>query len=122
MLGILAGLAVFGAGKLATRRVGHIFIGGMRPPENLDAMHVTGTGFYNTIKENTRLRGIFANAEQRVFDVYEVGGRIGNVFVQGLRSAHNGVLSTYLTWAVIGLGAIVFALLSALLRQLVGGR
>ena len=82
---------------------------------------VVGTGFYNTIKETKGLRGAFANAEQRVFDVYEVGGRIGNVFVQGFRSMHNGVLSTYLAWSVIGLGAIVFALLSVLLRQLVGG-
>ncbi len=122
ILGILVGLAVFAAGQLTTRRVGHIFIGGHKPPEPLDTMHVTGTGFYNTIKETKGLKGIFANAEQKVFDVYEMGGRFGNVFVQGLRAAHNGVLSTYLTWAVIGLGAIVFALLSALLRQLVDGR
>ena len=122
ILGILIGLAIFGAGRLTTRRVGHIFIGGHKPPESLDAMHVTGTGFYNTIKETKGLRGVFANAEQRIFDVYEIGGRLGNVLVQGLRTAHNGVLSTYLTWAVIGLGAMVFALLSALLKQLVGER
>jgi formate hydrogenlyase subunit 3/multisubunit Na+/H+ antiporter MnhD subunit len=120
ILGILIGLLIFALGKLTTRRVGHVFIGGNVPPENLDAMHVSGTGFYNTIRENTGLRGAFANAEQRVFDVHEVGGRIGSVFVQGLRSIHNGVLSTYLAWAVIGLGAVVFALLSALLRELVG--
>jgi formate hydrogenlyase subunit 3/multisubunit Na+/H+ antiporter MnhD subunit len=122
ILGILVGLAVFAAGKLTTRRVGHVFIGGHKPPEPLDTMHVTGTGFYNTIKETKGLKGVFANAEQKIFDVYEMGGRFGNVFVQGLRAAHNGVLSTYLTWAVIGLGAIVFALLSSLLRQLVEGR
>ena len=121
VLGILMGLMVLAIGKLTTRRTGHIFIGGTRPPESLDAMHVSGTGFYNTIKEMKGLKGAFANAEQHVFDVYEIGGRIGNVFVQGLRSVHNGVLSTYLAWSVIGLGAIVFALLSALLRQLVGG-
>ncbi|MBN1458616.1 MAG: NADH dehydrogenase [Armatimonadetes bacterium] len=119
ILGILIGLAIFAVGKLTTRRVGHVFIGGNVPSENMDAMHVTGTGFYNTIRETRGLKGAFANAEQRVFDVYEVGGRIGNVFVQGLRAMHNGVLSTYLAWAVIGLGAVVFALLSALLHQLV---
>ncbi len=108
-------------GKLSTRRTGHIFIGGNKPPESLDAMHVLGSGFYNTIKETKGLKGAFANAEQQIFDVYEIGGRIGDVFVQGLRSVHNGVLSTYLAWAVIGLGAIVFALLSALLRHLAGG-
>ncbi len=122
ILGILVGLAVFGVGRLTTRRTGHIFIGGHKPPESLDAMHVTGTGFYNTIRETKGLKGMFANAEQGIFDVYEMGGRLGNVLVQSLRSAHNGVLSTYLTWAVIGLGAMVFALLSVLLKQLVGGR
>jgi NADH:ubiquinone oxidoreductase subunit 5 (subunit L)/multisubunit Na+/H+ antiporter MnhA subunit len=120
VLGIVIGLLIFAAGKLTARRIGHVFIGGTVPPANLDAMHVSGTGFYNTIRETKGLRGAFANAEQRVFDVYEVGGRIGNVFVQGLRSMHSGVLSAYLAWSVIGLGAIVFALLSALLRQLVG--
>jgi formate hydrogenlyase subunit 3/multisubunit Na+/H+ antiporter MnhD subunit len=121
ILGILAGLLIFGLGRLTTRRVGHIFIGGNTPPEQLDAMHVEGTGFYNTIRDTKGLKGVFANAEQDVFDTYEVGGRIGNVFVQGLRSAHSGVLSTYLAWSVIGLGAVVFALLSALLRHLVAG-
>ena len=81
-------------------------------------MHVSGTGFYNTIRETKGLSGLFANAEQHVFDVYEVGGRIGGVFVNGLKLLHNGVLSTYLAWSVIGLGAIVFALLSTFLRQL----
>jgi formate hydrogenlyase subunit 3/multisubunit Na+/H+ antiporter MnhD subunit len=120
VLGIIVGLLIVLAGRLAKVRVGHVFIGGHKPPESLDAMHVTGTGFYNTIRETRGLAGLFANAEQRVFDVYEVGGRIGNVFVQGLRYLHNGVLSTYLAWSVIGLGAVVFVLLSALLRRLAG--
>jgi NADH:ubiquinone oxidoreductase subunit 5 (subunit L)/multisubunit Na+/H+ antiporter MnhA subunit len=119
VLGILMGLVIFAVGKLTTRRVGHVFIGGNVPPENMDAMHVPGTGFYNTIRDTRGLKGAFANAEERVFDIYELGGRIGGVFVQGLRSLHNGVLSTDLAWSVIGLGAVVFALLSALLHQLV---
>jgi len=122
ILGLVIGFLIYLAGRFTKRRIGHVFIGGTTPPANMDAMHVAGTGFYNTIKENAGLRGFFANAEQKVFDVYEVGGRIGNVFVQGLRFIHNGILSTYLAWAVIGLGALVFALLSMLLRELVTGR
>ena len=118
VIGIIVGLGIFAFGKLSKRRTGRIFIGGTVPPSNMDAMHVTGTGFYNTIREQTVLRGLFTNAEQRIFDVYEVGGRVGNVFVQGLRSLHDGVLSTYLAWSVIGLGAIVFVLLTTLLREL----
>lgn len=118
ILGILVGLLIVSVGRLTKRRIGRVFIGGEKVA-NLDSMHVPGTGFYNTIREVKGLHGILENAEARVFDVYEVGGRVGNVFVQGLRSIHNGVLSTYLAWCVIGLGAVVFALLSALLRQLV---
>lgn len=119
ILGLVAGFLVFLAGKMTRMRTGHIFIGGTRPPSSLDAMHVSGTGFYNTIREVKGLSGLFANAEQRIFDVYELGGRLGGGVVNGLKMLHNGVLSTYLAWTVIGLGAIVFALLSTLLRQLV---
>lgn len=119
VLGIIVGLLIFAAGRLTTRRTGRIFIGGRKPAANLDPMHVPGTGFYNTIRETAGLRGLYANAEERVLDAYEVGGRIGQVFVNGLRFMHNGILSTYLAWAVIGLGAVVFALLSAYLRTLV---
>jgi formate hydrogenlyase subunit 3/multisubunit Na+/H+ antiporter MnhD subunit len=119
VLGLVAGFLVFLASRFTKMRTGHIFIGGTKPPSNLDSMHVSGTGFYNTIRETKGLSGLFDNAEQRIFDVYELGGRLGGGVVNGLRMLHNGVLSTYLAWAVIGLGAIVFALLSTLLRQLV---
>ncbi|MBD3349523.1 MAG: NADH-quinone oxidoreductase subunit L [Candidatus Eisenbacteria bacterium] len=119
LLGLAVGFLLFLAAKMSKMRTGRVFIGGTRPPTNLDSMHVSGTGFYNTIRETRGLSGLFANAEQRVFDVYEIGGRIGNGIVQGIRMLHNGVLSTYLSWAVIGLGVVVFALLSTLLRQLV---
>jgi formate hydrogenlyase subunit 3/multisubunit Na+/H+ antiporter MnhD subunit len=118
LLGLLLGLIILSVGRLSRRRVGRVFIGGEKVT-SLDAMHVPGTGFYNTIRDTAGIHGLLANAEAKVFDVYEVGGRIGNVFVQGLRSIHNGVLSSYLAWSVVGLGAVVFALLSALLRQLV---
>jgi len=122
LLGLVVGFLIFLASKITNVRTGHIYIGGNRPPTSLDSMHVSGTGFYNTIKETKGLSGLFANAEQRVFDVYEVGGRIGSGIVQGLRALHNGVLSTYLSWAVIGLGVVVFALLSTFLRQLVNAQ
>ncbi len=118
IVGIIFGLVVFTVGRTVKRRTGRIFIGGTVPPDNMDSMHVTGAGFYNTIRETKGLSGLFANAEQRVFDVYEIGGRMGNVVVQGLRALHDGVLSTYLAWSVIGLGAIVFVLLSARVREL----
>ncbi len=120
IVGLIVGATVLAFGKFSKRRVGRVFIGGTRPPEHMDAMHFTGSGFYGTIKDMVPFKGFYMNAEQHVFDIHAVGGRIGEVFVQGLRSMHSGVLSTYLAWCVIGLGAIVFAVLSALLRELVG--
>ncbi len=40
-------------------------------------------------------KGFYMNAEQHVFDIHAVGGRIGEVFVQGLRSMHSGVPLAY---------------------------
>jgi len=119
IVGLIVGAIVLAFGKFSKRRVGRVFIGGTKPAEHMDAMHFTGSGFYGTIRDMVPFKGFYINAEQKVFDIHAVGGRIGDVFVQGLRAMHSGVLSTYLAWCVIGLGAIVFAVLSALLRELV---
>ena len=37
--------------------------------------------------------------------------QLGDLVVQFLRSMHDGILSTYLSWAVIGLGVLAFILM-----------
>lgn len=110
IIGIVLGFAFLAIGRLGKRRIGRVFVGGERVT-SLEPMRVTGLGFYDTIRDVRGLKGVYANAGQHVFDVYDVGARVGNVFVQGLRLLHNGIFSTYLAWAVVGLGVMVFALL-----------
>jgi hypothetical protein len=72
---------------------------------------VTGTEFYNTVKEFGILRSIYQKAEAGFFDIYEQGKAI--VFGMGkfLQYLHNGVLPTYLVWTLLGMMGLFFILL-----------
>ncbi|MDD5449756.1 MAG: proton-conducting transporter membrane subunit [Candidatus Omnitrophica bacterium] len=71
---------------------------------------VTGTEFYNTIKEYGILKGIYKRAEAGFFDIYEQG----KAFVFGIgrffQYLHNGVLPTYLVWTLLGMIVLFFTL------------
>lgn len=69
---------------------------------------VSGTEFYNSIKELGILKGIYRKAEEGFFDIYEQGKKL--VFGIGgfLQYLHNGVLPTYLVWALLGMMALFF--------------
>ena len=64
---------------------------------------ITGTEFYNTVKEYGILKRVYRSAEAGLFDIYEQGKNI--VFGIGgfLRYLHNGVLPTYLVWTLLGM-------------------
>jgi hypothetical protein len=77
----------------------------------LEPTRVSGTEFYNTIKELGILKGIYKKAEAGFFDIYEQGKAI--VFGMGkfLQYLHNGVLPTYLVWTLLGMMGLFFILL-----------
>ena len=75
---------------------------------------VSGTGFYQTVRNLPGIRGIYGDAEKEAFDVYRLTGEIGRRVVDVLRSLHTGVLEVYVTWVVVGVAAVV-ALLFLLL-------
>jgi len=64
---------------------------------------VSGTEFYNTVREIGPLKRIYRLAEKGIFDIYEQGKAI--VFGIGgfLQYLHNGVLPTYLVWMLLGM-------------------
>ncbi len=102
LVGLLAGLVIYFLGTAVKTRTTRAFIGG----ETLDdhpEMRVSGTAFYNTIQELGILRLIYRWAQNKVFDVYEVGSRMTFGFNKVLRAIHNGVLSTYLSWCLLGM-------------------
>jgi len=102
LLGLILGLLIFksSAPSSAIRRDSS-FVGGELAPQKEENM-VTGTEFYNTIREMGLLRGIYKKAEAGCFDLYEQAKKI--FWVCGpLKALHNGVLPTYLVWMLLGM-------------------
>jgi len=102
LLGLLAGLLLYFLGTAAKTRTVEPFVGG----EKLSAhpeMRVSGVAFYNTIRDLGVLRLMYRWAQNRVFDTYEVGSRMTFGVNRVLSALHNGVLSTYLSWCLLGM-------------------
>jgi formate hydrogenlyase subunit 3/multisubunit Na+/H+ antiporter MnhD subunit len=78
-----------------------------------EEIRVPGTQFYKTVTDDLgpSIKALFSDGEKGFLDVYNIFGRIGDSFVQVLRMVHNGNLSTYLAWIVIGLGVLSFILI-----------
>jgi hypothetical protein len=74
-------------------------------------MRVSGTEFYNTIKETGGLKTIYRLAERKVFDIYVVGAKITLGFTKVFRYLHNGILPTYLAWCLLGMIVLFYFLL-----------
>jgi formate hydrogenlyase subunit 3/multisubunit Na+/H+ antiporter MnhD subunit len=103
IIGLVIGFLIYLAGNLKGIREADSFIGG----EKLSAdTRVTGTGFYNTIKEMGLLKRIYMWAESKWFDIYDQGSRLFFSVANLFRKAHTGVLNSYFLWVVMGL--IVF--------------
>ena len=85
-----------------------IFVGG----EHFDTedMRFPGTGFYETISRFRPLNVLYDDAEKGVYDIYVLGGRYGLKIVEVLRSIHNGVVSTYIAFSLLGLLFLLFYL------------
>ncbi|MFH1594648.1 MAG: proton-conducting transporter membrane subunit [Candidatus Omnitrophota bacterium] len=109
-IGIGVGFVVYLFGTVIKTRSTEPFIGG----EILGAhssIRVSGTEFYTSIQDIGILRFIYNLAQKKVFDLYEVGTKITFAFNKLLRYLHNGVLSTYLAWCLLGMLILFITLL-----------
>ncbi|MFH1039340.1 MAG: proton-conducting transporter membrane subunit [PVC group bacterium] len=106
-VGLIVGWVVYKLGNLKGMRVDKPYIGGepLLPTEN----RVTGTEFYNTIKELGPLKVIYKMAGLKYFDIYDLGSRLTFWISDGLKTLHDGVLPTYLSWCLLGM--IVFLII-----------
>jgi len=106
IVGLVLGAIIYLFGRITKRREAPAFLGG----EVLDTeeTRVVGTGFYETIRTLGGFRGLYSDADKGVFDVYYLGDKLGANLVRALRSLHDGVLSSYLSWSIIGLGILIF--------------
>lgn len=111
VIGLVLGLFILLLGRLLTRKstTMEVFIGGSEYSDRLKP--VPGTDFYETITSMRVLKTIYHDGEKGTFDIYNLGGSLGNLIVQSLRFIHNGIVSTYLSWCIIGLGILLFILI-----------
>jgi formate hydrogenlyase subunit 3/multisubunit Na+/H+ antiporter MnhD subunit len=112
ILGLLAGLIIYAFGKAKRVRIDeNVWVGG-NVLEN-EEMRIPGTHFYKTVTDDLypAYSALFRDGQKGAMDVYNIWGRLGNNVVQVLRRLHNGILSTYLSWTIIGLGALTFVLM-----------
>ena len=106
LAGLAVGLVIYFLGNFKSVRESETYIGG--EPVGKD-MRLSGTEFYNTVKEYGFLGVIYKKAEAGFFDIYEQGKAL--VFGVGgfFQYLHNGVLPTYLVWTLLGmLGLFLF--------------
>jgi formate hydrogenlyase subunit 3/multisubunit Na+/H+ antiporter MnhD subunit len=105
LIGLALGLAFYAVGRgMKVRRVRPFLGGEVTMPAST---HVSGTGFYLTVRELPFIRGFYGDAEREAFDAYRVAGQVGSRVVAGLSKLHTGVLEVYVTWVVVGAGAVI---------------
>ena len=102
LLGLISGFIIFKSGVPSSSiRKDSPFVGGELTAQREENM-LTGTEFYNTIREMGLFRGIYKKAEEGCFDLYEQARKIFLVS-KPLQALHNGVLPTYLVWMLLGM-------------------
>jgi formate hydrogenlyase subunit 3/multisubunit Na+/H+ antiporter MnhD subunit len=102
ILGLVIGLIIYLFGKYKkSARVVSPFIGGEKPGR------VVGTHFYDTIKELPLLRGTYTAQGKGHLDPYSWIGGLGLAITGLLKRIHNGLLSWYLAWSLVGILVLV---------------
>ncbi|MCK4419900.1 NADH-quinone oxidoreductase subunit L [Candidatus Aerophobetes bacterium] len=101
IIGIIIGAVIYRVGKLKKNlREDTSYIGGeVLSSEN----RVTGTEFYDTIKDVGLLKWVYKKAEEKLFDIYDQGARLVFLFTKGLQKVHTGILTNYLVWCLVGM-------------------
>jgi len=107
--GLILGVLFYYIGKMASKRPHSVFLGGEVPVREVNIF--PGTHFYKSISNMKFLKTMYEDGDKGAYDLYNYFGRLGSSLVEFGRRIHNGVLSMYLSWCIIGLGFIIFLLL-----------
>lgn len=106
-IGLGLGLVIYLFGNFKAFRRSSVYIGGGELDRD---MRLSGTEFYNTIREYGILKFIYKLAEKKLFDIYELGRNSVLAFTKIFQYLHNGVLSTYVVWFLLGMIFLFFKL------------
>lgn len=110
IIGVAVGIMIYLLGTITKTRETEAFVGG-EILEKQPNMRLSGTEFYNTIKDITPLGTVYGLAEKKVFDIYHLGSIITLGFNKILSYIHNGILLTYLAWCFLGMIILFYILL-----------
>ena len=100
LLIIAFGLGIGIYALLRKVRFDDIYLGGMDPS---DQFRIAGTGFYNEIRQMFPLNAIFKAAENKYFDMYNLGGNSTFGLSRFFQKAHPGQLQLYVLYIVLGM-------------------
>jgi formate hydrogenlyase subunit 3/multisubunit Na+/H+ antiporter MnhD subunit len=109
LIGIAVGVLIYFLGTIKKTRETEAFIGG-EVLKNYRNMRVSGTEFYDTIKDLGLLKTIYQKAKDKFFDIYDQGTKFTLFFTKILRRLHSGILPVYLIWCLLGLVILLFIL------------
>jgi formate hydrogenlyase subunit 3/multisubunit Na+/H+ antiporter MnhD subunit len=110
IMGLVLGIIIFKLKELRpVLREDNAYVGA--ETMDLAVSPVSGTEFYNTIKELGILRAIYKKAEAGLFDIYEQGKKFTFSLSGIFQYLHNGILSTYLVWILLGMIGLFLGLL-----------
>jgi NADH:ubiquinone oxidoreductase subunit 5 (subunit L)/multisubunit Na+/H+ antiporter MnhA subunit len=102
VIGLVLGASIFKLKALKpTIRQSDTFVGGEEL--KLGEARVTGTEFYNTVKEIGIIDSCYKKAEKGYFDIYEQGKTLVFGIGKFFQYLHNGILPTYLVWTLLGM-------------------
>jgi len=109
LFGLIIGGIIYYISRIKVREVETLFIGG----ENYDikSEKLMASKFFESIEKTKFLGGFLKESEKGIFDIYNITSDIGLLGVNVLKKLHDGILSTYLAWCIIGLGIISFILM-----------
>jgi len=110
IIGLVLGTLIFRLkGLRPVLRQDATFVGG--EIMDLQESRVTGTEFYNTIKELGLLRAVYKRAEEGAFDIYSLGKKFIFSFSGLFQYLHNGILPTYMVWCLLGMIGLFYILI-----------
>ena len=108
LVSIVVGVVIYLAGDIKKFRTDDSFLGGEKMQETA---HYSVLDFYKTISDFRFLSFFYKRAEKKWFDIYDLSkGLVLNMNGQ-FSKAHNGVLTTYTAWIVMGLIILLILLM-----------
>jgi formate hydrogenlyase subunit 3/multisubunit Na+/H+ antiporter MnhD subunit len=111
IIGLIIGVVIYLIGKVFNYREQPVFTCGERL--DIEMRRFPGTGLYLTILDLPFIGTYLKDRDKGTYDIYNIVKFTGwKVIVENLKKLHNGVLSTYLSWCILGLMIIMFVLMA----------